>query len=115
MTLIELRNDIKWWESKRWIFSVAVLCVSILGLHKGISNTDQYSWCFDDVVSLSIWLLGANIFYSVGLLSEIFDWYYFKGKFRLKKFKHLIFVFGLLFSCLYSFFYHFMAIAWNFW
>lgn len=115
MTIEQLRNNIKWWESKRWIYALLILCFSVLGLYMGTSKTENYSFSFDDVICLSIWLLVANIFYSVGLLLELFDWYYFKGKLKLIRFKHLFFIFGLLFSCVYSFINYFMLIAWSFW
>ncbi len=102
MNLDELKLNIKWWESKRWIFNLLVGIVGVYAIYDGIKGTD-YSWSRADTFGLIYWGIGANIFYSLGILSELFDWYYFKNRLGIKRFRLFLYISGTLFSCLWTF------------
>ena len=101
MTLDELKLDIKWWESKRWIFNVAVGLFGAIAIFEGVSRAD-YVWFTSDGISIICWGIGANILYSLGILLELFDWYYLGNRIKIKKFRLFFFVTGLLFSCFWT-------------
>ena len=101
MTIDELKSNIKWWESKRWIFNLAVGLVGIFTIYDGFSR-DDYSWTSSDTFGIIYWGIGANILYSLGTLLELFDWYYLKNGIGIKKFRMLFFIIGLLFSCAWT-------------
>ena len=101
MTLEELKLDIKWWESRRWIYNLAVGVFGILGLYKGISRGEYY-WSKEDIFGIIWWALFVNIAYSLGVLLELFDWYYLKDRVKIKRFRMLFFIIGLLFSCFWT-------------
>lgn len=102
MTLEELRSNIKWWESRRLIFNLLVGLIGALAIYNGLSQCN-YSWTVADTLSIICWGLGANVFYSLGFLLEIFDWYYLDNKIGIKKFRLLFFVTGTIFSCLWTY------------
>lgn len=101
MTLEEIKANIKWWESKRWIYNLAVGLFGVYGIYDGLTKF-QYSWTLDDSLGIILWVIGANILYSLGILLEIFDWYYLKNKAGVKSFRKLFFTIGLLFSCIWT-------------
>ncbi|WP_417799749.1 hypothetical protein [Tenacibaculum sp.] len=98
MTIEELKSNIKWWESKRWSFNLVVGLVGVYTVYDGFSR-GEYSWVRADILGILYWGVGANIFYSLGILLELFDWYYFKNKIGIKRFRMIFFIIGLLFSC----------------
>jgi len=101
MTIEELKSNIKWWESKRWIFNIAVGLVGIFTIYDGLSRGD-YAWSKADTFGIIYWGIGANILYSLGTLLEIFDWYYLKNRIGIKKFRMLFFIIGFLLSCCWT-------------
>ena len=101
MTIAELKFNIKWWESKRWIYNIAVGFFGIFAIYDGLSR-GEYSWTIEDTFGIIIWGIGANVFYSLGILLELFDWYYLKNKIEIKRFRMIFFIIGLLFSCLWT-------------
>lgn len=101
MTIKELKSDIKWWESKRWIFNLVVGAVGILTIFDGLSRI-EYDWTRADTFGIIYWGIGANIFYSLGTLIELFDWYYLKNKIGIKQFRTVFFIIGLLFSSFWT-------------
>lgn len=101
MTIEELKSDIKWWESKRWIFNIAVGLAGTFAIYQGLSGK-EYDWTIDDTLGVIFWGIGANIFYSLGVLLELFDWYYLKNRIGVKKIRLLFFVIGILFSCFWT-------------
>lgn len=101
MTIEELKLNLKWWESKRWIFNLAVGLVGILTIYEGLSR-DDFSWIRSDIFGILYWGIGANILYSLGFLLELFDWYYLKNKIGIKKIRMILFIIGLLFSCFWT-------------
>ena len=102
MTPDQLRADIKWWESKRWIFNVFVGILGTVAILICLSE-QPYKWTFRDSLGIVYWGIGANFFYSLGTLVELFDWYYLKNKLGLKKLRLLFFIFGTLVSGIYTF------------
>ena len=101
MTIEELKSNIKWWESKRWIFNIAVGLFGILAIYLGLSGS-EYSWTATDSFGIIWWGIGANILFSLGILLELFDWYYLKNSVGIKNFRMLLFIIGLLFSCFWT-------------
>ncbi|MBJ6367517.1 hypothetical protein [Snuella sedimenti] len=101
MTLEELRLNIKWWESKRWIYNVLVGLFGIVTIFNVLAES-PYQWTFEDTLGIIIWGIGANIFYSLGTLFELFDWYYLNSKIGIKKFRLFFFICGTFLSCIYT-------------
>lgn len=101
MTIEELKSNIKWWESKRLIYNIAVGLFGVFGIYDGLPRV-EYFWTIDDSIGIIFWAIGANILYSLGTLLELFDWYYLKNKLRIKRFRMLFFIVGLLFSCIWT-------------
>jgi len=101
MKIEELKSNIKWWGSKRWIYNLAVGLFGVYGIYDGLSRV-EYFWTFDDSLGIIFWAIGANILYSLGILLELFDWYYLKNKAGIKKFRMLFFIVGVLFSCIWT-------------
>ena len=102
MTLEELKSDIKWWETKRWIYNLCVGIFGVYAIYIGLSESDYY-WSRADTFGIIWWGLGANVFYSLGILFEIFDWYYLKNRIGIRKYKLFLFLSGTVFSCLWTF------------
>ena len=102
MTLEQLKSNIKWWESKRWVYNILVGLSGDLGLFKMLTTT-TYDWSYCDTLVIIIWGIGANLFYSLGTLLELFDWYYLNNRLRLQRFRALFLVLGTAFSCLYTY------------
>ncbi|WP_051477678.1 hypothetical protein [Aquimarina pacifica] len=99
MTLEDLKTNIKWWESKRWIFNSAVGLFGIYGIYDSLGKID-YEWTTEDTIGVIFWGIGANVFYSLGALMELFDWYYLKNKIKITPgLRYLLLVGGILFSC----------------
>lgn len=99
--IIDLKSQIKWWESKRWIYNLALLIAGCIAIYD-ILNFIDYNWSFQDTFGVIIWTTGANLFYSAGLLIEIFDFYYFKNRLKLYRLRWLLFVCGLLLGSLWT-------------
>uniref|UniRef100_UPI00404ADCB5 hypothetical protein n=1 Tax=Gelidibacter sp. TaxID=2018083 RepID=UPI00404ADCB5 len=102
MTTVELRLNIKEWESKRWIFNILVVFSVAISFYLGYSEVDFY-WSSYETIGAIKWLFGANLFYCLGILTELFDWYYFKNKIGIVKFRFTLFLMGTFFSCLWTF------------
>ena len=102
MTIEELKLDVKWWESKRWIFNIAVGIFGAFAIYDGLSES-EYSWSNADTIGVLWWVIGANIGYSLGILLELFDWYYLNNKIGIKKFRLFFFAAGTLLSCIWTF------------
>ncbi|PHQ30179.1 hypothetical protein [Leeuwenhoekiella nanhaiensis] len=102
MTLDELKSNIKWWESKRWIYNALVGLSGAFALWDMLSQVTYY-WTFSDTLGIIIWGIGANILYSLGILVKLFDWYYFKNKLGVEGYRMIFWILGTIFSCLYTF------------
>ena len=102
MTIEDLKKDIKWWETKRWIYNLCVGVFGAYGIYIGLSQSDYY-WATADTFGIIWWGLGANVFYSLGILFEIFDWYYLKSRIGIRDFRLFLFLLGTIFSCLWTF------------
>lgn len=114
MTIEDLKSDLKWWESKRWIFNLLIIAFASYALYKVFSQSSSY-FLFDDVFTLLIWLIGANVFYSLGILSQLFDWYYLNEYLGLKKYRSFLFFLGTLFSCVWTYLFFFINYVWTAW
>lgn len=51
MTLEELRSNIKWWESKRWIYNVLVGLFGVVAIFNALAES-PYRWTLDDTLGL---------------------------------------------------------------
>jgi len=103
MTEDNLKSTISWWESKRWIFNFVVGLFGALGVYTGLSRY-AYSWTMSDTLGIIIWGIGANIFYSLGLLVELYVWYYISKDIKINNgLRYFFFVGGTIFSCLWTF------------
>lgn len=101
MKIDQLASNIKWWETKRWIFNVIVGLAGTYSIYDMLSRID-YVWTLADTIGIIWWGIGANIFYSLGILTELFDWYYFKNKIGFVKGRWFFFIIGILFSCYWT-------------
>lgn len=102
MTLEELRLNIKWWESRRWIFNLIIILIGLFSFYDGFSR-DNFFWDQSDTIAVIRWMILANLSYSLGTLLEIFDWYYLNNKLGISKKRLFLFVVGILFSCFLTF------------
>lgn len=93
-----LNSIVNWWEKKRVWFNIIL---AIIGIGLILIISPQY-FGFQDVLGIIIWGIGANVFFSLGILSEIFDLYYLKGRFSSENFRWFFFIIGTLFSCYYT-------------
>lgn len=98
MTLEQLRLNIKWWESRRWIFNLVIIIIGSFSFYNGFSRSD-FSWIQSDIFIVIRFIILANICYSLGTILEIFDWYYLKNKLGITKIRLLLFIIGIIFSC----------------
>lgn len=92
---------ISWWESKRWIFNIAVGITGGIAIYFGLSET-FYRWSMLDNIAIIVWGIGANIFYSQGILLELFDSHYFKDKLKVRYVRWPLFLGGTLYSCYFT-------------
>jgi hypothetical protein len=99
MTLHEFKLNIKWWESKRLIFNLVIISSGLISFYDGYSRS-TFFWDFSDTVAIFRWIIFANISYSLGILLEIFDWYYLKNKLNVVKYRLILFSLGIVFSFL---------------
>jgi len=102
MKIEEVKSNIKFWESKRWIFNVLVGISGALGIYLGIRNAN-YFWSSSDTIGVIIYAVTANVFYSLGMIIELLDWYYLKNKIGISRFQLPLFAIGTIFSCLSTF------------
>jgi hypothetical protein len=96
-----LKKTIIWWEKKRIWFNVIIGVIGILAV---------YMYCTDaieteDIIGIILWGIMANILYSVGILLEIVNQYYLKGKLNIFRFRHVFFILGTLM---------YMFVTWNY-
>ncbi len=91
---IILNDIVRWWEKKRFWYNIVVGIIGFFFIFNITGAPNLY-----EILAILIWGLGANIFYSVGILLEVFDQYYLKGKLKLRSFRMAFFIFGLLVSC----------------
>ena len=90
----ELKSSITWWESKRWVFNVIISAAGIFGITKGI-----ISWyTSQNILVIIFWGIGANLFYSSGMLLEFWDWHYLKNRLKLFRIRRILFLAVTIFS-----------------
>ncbi|TXE17663.1 hypothetical protein ES692_08855 [Psychroserpens burtonensis] len=92
---------LKWWEPKRLWFNIAVSFFSVLALVR----TNQFSFLTLELFGVVLWGLLANVLFSTGIIIELLDAYYFKGKLSVKNFRWLFYISGTLLYCAWSFVY----------
>jgi hypothetical protein len=92
------KNTLDWWEKKRIWYNLIVLIFGVWQIIK--EQPDTYN--FEDIIGVVIYGLGANILYSIGILIELLDEYYFKTFFKFKRFRWFFLIIGTLFSILYT-------------
>lgn len=114
MTIEELKLNVRWWESKRWIFNVAIGISCLFAIYIGLSESEYY-WSIEDTFGVVYWAIGANVFYSLGILLELFDWYYMNNKVGIIKFRFFFFIAGTLLSCLWTFWCNFVYFIGHIW
>ncbi|MEM9679910.1 MAG: hypothetical protein AAF901_06265 [Bacteroidota bacterium] len=98
MTDFNASASLKWWDKKRVWYNVIVGVISI-GYLIYINPETFESY---DIIGVIIYALGANLFFTLGFLLEMYDATYFKGALRTHKFRMLLFVLGTLFSVVYT-------------
>jgi len=88
------KNSLSWWEQKRIWYNLVVL---LIGVWQIVSEEPE-TFGFADIKCIIIYGIGANIFYSSGLILELLDEYYFKTFFKFNRFRWLFLILGTLFS-----------------
>lgn len=92
-------KSIKWWEKKRLWFN---LLVGATGLVSVLVHA-RYFGGFE-LFGVIMWGLVANIMFSTGLMLEIADLYYAKGRWNIHKVRNALFGAGTALYCLLSWF-----------
>ncbi|WP_299122049.1 hypothetical protein [uncultured Tenacibaculum sp.] len=109
-------DGIKWWESKRWVFNLLVGLSGVLGIVKGIYVAAENIFVISDIFGIILLGIIANIFYSSGILVEIFDNYYFNNKLKMERFRVIFLILGCLLCCIYAYlstyFYYNLSFQW---
>jgi hypothetical protein len=94
-----LNESIVWWENQRITFNIVVGISGIISMAVFIKNPLEIK----DIIGVLFWGFIANILYSSGILIEVFNLYYFKGKYNFFKYKYAFYVFGSLLYCAATF------------
>ncbi|WP_298898104.1 hypothetical protein [uncultured Psychroserpens sp.] len=89
-----------WWESKRLWFNILVGISGILGILSGI-----FEFLLADLLGVFAWGILANILFSTGIVVELLDDFYLKGKLKLYHFRWAFLVSGTLLYCAWTFLY----------
>jgi hypothetical protein len=95
---------VKWWESKRWIFNLLVGISGIYGIYGGLRDWPDNSFVSSDLIGIILWGIFANILYSTGMVVEILEQYYFKGKLKLIRLRLIFLIIGTLLYCFITWF-----------
>jgi len=114
MTSEEIRSNIKWWESKRWIYNVLVGISGVVALMEVLPKS-QYEWTSADTLGIIFWGIGANVLYTLGTIVELFDWYYLKNKLGIKRLRLFFFISGTIVSCVYTYTSVLAYFLWSVW
>lgn len=100
---IELIESINWWEKKRLWFN---LIIGILGITCIVTmNNGHFS--FSEFLQIILYGLVANIFYTAGIMVEIFNFYYFGGRLNINRLRLFFFMMGTLVTCFTTYIYAF--------
>lgn len=99
MDFQELKTSIQWWESNRYKFNLGVLIFGLVGFYW---SWDVYNYHYTDLLIVLRWFIGANLFYSSGILIEIADWYYFKNKIGFKDYRLPFAIIGFIIGFAYT-------------
>lgn len=101
MTIEQLKAQVKWWESRRWIYTILVgLCVA-LTVYSEVRNIFKIETEVSPI-GVFIWLFGANLFYSLGFLLEVCDWFYLNNRLGIVNLRLLLFILGTFFGCFWT-------------
>jgi hypothetical protein len=92
------KNILKWWEKKRIWYNLIMLVFGVWQII--LEEPDTFDLA--DIKCVIIYGIGANLFYSSGILIELLDDYYLKSFFKFKRFRWVFLIIGLLFSLFYS-------------
>lgn len=101
-TFLLLKKEIGWWESKRWIYN---LLVGISGMFSLGTFYSFAAFSIFDFIGIVIWGIIANIFYSLGILFEIWNFHYASSRIQFSAFRRAFFILGVIFSCAVTFYF----------
>ncbi|WP_298513324.1 hypothetical protein [uncultured Kordia sp.] len=90
MNTVTLKNTISWWEKKRIAFNFFVGITGVIAVLAFIPHT----FGMEDAIGIVLWGIMANILYSAGILLEVANQYYLKGKLNIFQFRLFFFVAG---------------------
>ena len=102
-----LTEALKWWESKRLWFNVAVGVVGAASMV--LFFKPSFGTPITDIMGAVAWGVVANIFYSVGFMAEAADHHYFKGRWKLEELRQIFWIVGTGAYVVVSF-----GFAWNY-
>lgn len=93
-----LNDIVKWWEKKRLWFNIIVCSTGIICIL--VMNLGFF--LIFDFIGIVIFGIVANVFYSTGILVELLDIYYLRGKLKLYDYRLLFFIIGTLATCYFT-------------
>lgn len=92
MNTTTLQNTISWWEKKRIAFNIFIGLIGSIAVFHFINH----AFTQDDAIGIILWGIMANILYSIGILLEVANQYYLKGKLNIFHYRLLFFIVGTL-------------------
>ena len=98
MTENNIKTQIKWWDKKRIWYNIIIAIISI----GYIIKIAPESFGIFDVIGILIYVFGANLMFSIGILLELYDYVYLDDKIGFRKAKLLFFIIGTLISVFYT-------------
>ena len=93
-----ISNSLKWWDKKRIWYNIIVGSASITYL----IHVNPETFNLADLIGVIIYAFGANLLYTLGFLLELYDMTYMKSSIGFHRFRLISFIFGTVFSVLYS-------------
>jgi hypothetical protein len=91
---------VQWWEKRRWIYNFFIL-IPILFL--GMVSLDSFTHLGDFLIVVIIWVLGANVFYTMGWALEILMYTYYGKIVYNSTVRIALFWVGTVFSMIWTY------------
>jgi hypothetical protein len=64
----------------------------------------ENSFVGSDLIGIILWGILANILYSTGIITEVLEQYYLRGKLKLYRFRLIFFIIGTFLYCFITWF-----------
>jgi len=97
----KIHYALEWWEHKRKLYNIVVISTAIIiSIIGAVWDKIAFAHVLFDTFEVIIWIIGANIFYCLGLSFDLVIAYYRKKE--SQKIRLFIFSVGLAFSVLWT-------------